>query len=319
VTLAKLKYSNVAPDFSSASELRDALLASYPDAGYFGGAPLIGINRGDETAPAWKWVDEFLRQRTDWWPALGIALQHAARDGGDIARVALADFLELSHDSMVLLEWTEPMAAIWPDVRAITHGTSFGDPDNRIATILAAQRKLWERQQTAPISVGGLEPDGSWVTVSVNTQADLDALLAKSACVGQRRSFDALPTEGPWSWLLSELVLHEWMRPMVPAACAKLAGGTDPEVRAVLDWFTDEHDLWRYVDLLQSWSRAHPPWWNERADAKPPGWKYPVRGWLADHPRTLGDIALAALSRARHQAATPPEIDLAPIFGGRAA
>lgn len=315
----KLSYSRVAPAFSTASELRDALLASYPDAAYFGGAPVVGINRGDETAPAWKWADELLRQRTDWWPALGIASQHAAQDGGDVARVALADFLEHSHDSKALLEWTEPMAKLWPDARAVTSATSFGNPDYRLATIIAAQRQLWDKQQNAPISVGGLAPDGGWVTVDVKTQADLEALLAKSARIGQRQSFDALPTEGPWSWLVSELVVHSWMRPMAPVACARFGAGTDAEVRATLDWFTDEHDLWRYVSVLEAWSRTPPSWWSEIADAKPPGWKYPVRGWLADKPKTLGDIARAALSRARNQAATAPKIDLAPIFGGRAA
>lgn len=311
----KLSYSRVAPAFSTASELRDALLKSYPEAAYFRGAPVVSIHRGDETEAAWLWVERFMRQRTDWWPAIGIALQHAAHDGGNIARVALADLLERSRDSMVLLEWTKPLAKAWPDVSAQERGAHFGDPDYRLATILAAQEKHLEEMQKAAVSVGGLETDGSWLTVHVKTQQDLDALLATSARVGQRQSFDALATDGPWSWLRPELLVHAELRPMIVVACATFSAGSDAELRAVLDWFTDQHDLWRYVDLLEGWERAHPPWWNEAADTKPPGWKYPVRGWLAHHPKTLGDIALAVLARARTQAATPPILDLAPIFG----
>jgi hypothetical protein len=310
----KLSYSRVASAFSTASELRDALLASYPEAAYFGGAPVVSIHRGDETEAAWLWVERFMRQRTDWWPAIGIALQHAAHDGGDIARVALADLLGISSDSIMLLHWTRPLAEKWPDVKAVSPNAHFGAPDCRLAKIIAAQEEYWESQRDAVVSVG-LEPGGRYINVDVQTQEQLDELLAKSARIGQRQSFDAQPTDGPWTWLVPELVLHERLRPMVVAACKKFSAGSDPEVRAVLDWFTDQHDLWRHIDQLEDWERAHPPWWNEAADTKPPGWKYPVRGWLADHPKTLGDIALAALASARTQAATPPVLDLAPIFG----
>ena len=84
---------------TSTSELRHALLASYPDAARFG-APIVASNR-DDTAAAGSWLMGLLRKRSDGWPAIGIALQHAAQDGGDLARGALADLLESFQQTIV--------------------------------------------------------------------------------------------------------------------------------------------------------------------------------------------------------------------------
>lgn len=169
----------------SASELRDALLNSYPHAAYFG-APVIGINRGDETAAAWTWLLRWVQKRSDWRSAIGIALQHAAQDGGDLARVALADFLECFQESIVLLEWTEPMAKLWPDATATMRGTSFGSPDYRLATIIAAQRRLWDMAQPeTQFAAEGAGPNGDWLIVDVKTQDDFESMLAATATVDQ--------------------------------------------------------------------------------------------------------------------------------------
>jgi hypothetical protein len=81
----------------------------------------------------------------------------------------------------VLLEWTEPMAEVWPDAKATLHGTSFGEPDYRLATIIAAQRKLWDMlQPETRLSVEGSGPNGKYSG-----------------------------GEGPWHWLLSELMFHD--------------------------------------------------------------------------------------------------------------
>jgi hypothetical protein len=291
----------------TASELRNALLESYPDAAYFG-APAVGINRGDETAAAWTWLIKLVRKRSDYWPAVGIALQHAANDGGDLARGALADFLEGFQESIVLLEWTEPMASRWPDAKATMHGTSFGQPDYRLATIIAAQRKLWDMvQPETRMSVEGASPNGEWLTVDVQTQSDFESLLAASAKIDKFSG-----GEGPWHWVLSELMFHSWLEPMLVQACAKIgSSGSDVEVRAMLDWFFVEHDLWRYLDLLDRWNDTPPPWWNEPTDTVPPGWRFPIR---RDSARTLGEVVLRALERARAQAASPIAIDLPRLF-----
>lgn len=295
---------------SSTSELRDALLKSYPDAAHFG-APVVAINRGDETAAAWTWLIGLVRKRSDWSSAIGIALQHAAQDGGDLARGALADFLESFQQSIVLLEWTEPMAKLWPDAIATMRGTSFGQPDYRLATIIDAQRKLWDMvQPETRLSVEGAGPNGDWLIVDAKSQGDLESLLAASAKVEKYSG-----GEGPWHWLLSELMFHPWLEPMMVKACAKIgASGSDVEVRAMLDWFFVEHDLWRYIDVLESWTRTPPSWWKAPADTVPPGWRFPIRG---EGAKTLGDVALRTLERARAQASTKMAIDLQPIFGGR--
>jgi hypothetical protein len=312
-----LTYANSTRTFSSISQLRDALLGSYPGAAYLG-APVVMINRDDAVA-AWGWLRDLLRTRTDWWPAVGIALQHAAQDGGDNARIALADFLESLQESVVLLEWTEPLAKQWPDVKAGVVGTTFGRPDYRLATIVEAQRALWNQQQSAPVSVEGLGPKGSFFDQHVKTQADLEALLAKSAKAGQHRSVQGSSAEGPWTWLLSELLFHHDLQPMVPKACEHFTNGSHAEVCAMLDWFTDEHDLWRYVDLLESWIQTPPAWWKDSAAKKPPGWRNPIRGWHARNGKPLGDIVEGTLYAAQAQVASAPNADLAPIFGARPA
>jgi hypothetical protein len=315
VTPNKISYSyhgGVKPSFSTIAELRDALLASYPAAAYYG-APVVGIHR-DDTAPAWGWVQRLVQTRTDWWPAVGIALQHAAQDGGDLARIALADLLECYQETVVLLEWTEPIARQWPDVVAGKSGAAFGQPDYRLATIVVGQRTLWDSQRSTEIGIEGIGPGGKYLHADVNTAADLEALLATSAKAGKPSG-----GEGPWSWLLHELLFHHEMQPWVPAACAKFAAGSDAEVRAMLDWFAEDHDLWRCLDLLEGWSVSPPPWWNESVDTKPRGWRHPIREGHVTGTKILGEVAIGALSSARGQAGTHPIVDLAPIFGGRPA
>lgn len=304
------RYANSEHSFSSVSELRDALLASYPGAAYLG-SPIVLINR-DDPAPAWGWLVELLKTRTDWWPALGVALQHAAQDGGDNARIALGDFLDTYQESVVLLEWTEPIASQWPDVRAGLSGTTFGHPDHRLATIVVGQRRLWDGQQSAKVEIEGLGPGGTYLAIDVKSAADLESLLAKSAAAGNPEG------KGPWEWLVSELMFHHEMQPWVPVACATLAAGGDAEVRATLDWFFEQHDLWRHLDLLDTWTRTPPIWWTQPSDKKPPRWRHPIRT-QASSAKTLGEVALSVLTRARAQAATRPTVDLAPIFGGRPA
>lgn len=292
------------PITASTSNLRDALLGSYPATNYYG-APVVGINRGDETAAAWTWLLGLVRRRSDWRPAIGTALQHATRDGGDYARIALADFLESFQESVALLKWTEPMAKVWPDVVATCRGTTFGRDDYRLATILAAQRNLWDLcQADSCIGVDGIAADGSWLIADVREQAAFESVLATSARVGKFGPRG----EGPWYWLGKNLILRDWLEPMLVLACTKFASaGCDAEVRAMLDWFADDHDLWRYIDLLESWTHATPRWWNEPADVVPVGWRFPVR---ADGAKTLGEVALGALARARAQVAATMTIDL---------
>jgi hypothetical protein len=296
-------------EFSAVAQLRDALLASYPAAAWYG-APVVGVNR-DDPAPAWGWLVKLLRTRTDWWPAVGVALQHAAQDGGDLARIALADFLDSYSESVVLLDWTAPIADRWPDVRAGLSLVTFGHPDHRLATIIAGQRAFWESQQGTEVSVERLGPGGRYLNVDVKTAADLEAVLARSAKAGKPWG-----AAGPWTWLLDELLFRHWMRPLLPAACARFGTGTDAEVRAALAWLVGEHDLWRYVDLLDGWRLRPPAWWDEPADTRPRGWRYPFRQWNVPGAKTLGEVALGYLYRAQGQAATHPVADLAPIPSG---
>ena len=288
-------YANSEHSFASISELRDALLNSYPGASYLG-SPIVLVNR-DEPAPAWGWVRDLLRMRTDWWAATGIAMQHAAKDGGDNARIALADFLDTYLESVVLLEWTAPIAAQFPDVHAGLSGANFGDPDHRLATIITGQRALWDGQKDAAVELDGLGAGGRDLAVHVKHQGDLESLLSTSAAAGPRDG------KGAWSWLVNELIFHPAFQPWVPSAFAQLSTGSDAERRALLDWYGEQHDLWRHVELLDRWQAAPPAWW----------------GQPAGDGRSLGDVAQVARGRAHAQAASTPIADLAPIFGGRTA
>jgi hypothetical protein len=172
-----------AHSFSTASELCEALLASYPGVDFFG-APVAGKphDRDHETAPAWGWLGQLVGTRTDWIPAIGIALQRATEEGLEHARTALADLLVSCEDSAVLVEWTEPIARRWPDVH--TSGAR-GYPwrDERLGDLVARQRARWTALQSAAVS-----------------PSDLEARIATS--VRARAS-------PPWEWLRTALLAHE--------------------------------------------------------------------------------------------------------------
>lgn len=306
----RLSLGRLTFEFATASELRDALLASFADAEYAGG-PFVMVNR-DDTAPAWSWVIELVRKRSDWWPALGVALQHASNGGGDMARRALADLLAKYHETLVLLEWTRPLALRWPDATADSSWTTWGRPDFRLDRIVADQVSAWSRRIAdahGEVFLDGCGSNGSAITGALTDSASLQTLLAKSAKAG------GFPDgkKGPWTWLVDEVLFRPWLPTLVPGVVASFASGTDREVRAMLDWFSDEWELWRFVDLFDSWRGTPPDWSNEPADSKPTGWRYNMRSAHWPNVKTLGDVALECLRRAQAQAATPTVLDLSPL------
>lgn len=313
---AKLRFTwgeNVRPEFTTTAGLRDALLASWPDASYFK-APVVGKGR-DDTLPAWGWAIDLIHQRTDWWPALGIALQHAVKDGGEYAQRAFATMLADYRDSIALLPWTEPLAAEVPEAKAPGSGTGWGVPDFRAQTIIADQKKF-----LVEISGDGSDeafldehgPGGKPITGPFRNEDDLRDLLVKSAHAGQF----PYGSQGPWSWLGSEIVTAPaWFRPALDHAINTIDTSDDRVLRAMLDWFSEERDLWRYIDLLSGWAKQPPAWWDDSAKTKPKGWKYNMRSAHWPNTSTLGSVVMEALRRAMIQAATPPVEDLPQLYG----
>jgi hypothetical protein len=310
-----LRYApGVNPSFASASELRDSLLASYPDAAKFGRA-VVGKDV-DRTEPAWGWAIDLIHKRSDWVPALGVALQHAVTDGGDDARVALVDLLAHFTDSIAVLPWTSPLARLWPDVRAESAGTGWGRPDFTLAAISRDQAKYVSdvKAGKAKAFLNGYGVGGKPIIGPLTDEKELRALLAESARAGQSPGGNT----GPWSWLGFKLMLGDaWLRPAFVRIVQTVDADDLESVLALLDWFTDERDLWQFTALLESWV-AHPPsWWGTLANTKPTNWKRTIRSSFWPGADTLGDVAVETLRRAKWQVVTPPVVDLPELHGPR--
>lgn len=306
-----LRYAiNVNPSFATASELAGCLLASYPDAAYFH-APVVGRNR-DDTAPAWGWIIDLIRMRTDWLPAIGIALQHAATDGDDLARVALADLLAEFRDSIVLLPWTAPLAERWPDVMAAGSGTGWGVPDRRLVSIVRDQMKYLPiaKQASREPFLLGYGKRGKAISGPLTNEDELRVLLDETARAGQFPDGD----KGPWSWLgFEQLVGEPWISSAFVRIMTNTKANDEPRVFAFLDLLSEERDLWRFAELLASWREQ--PWSGNAARTKPSGWKRGIRSAHWPEVETMGDVVSEALGRARKQGATPPVIDLPRLYG----
>jgi hypothetical protein len=301
----------VNPEFGTVAELRDALLGSYPAADYFGG-PFVGVNR-DDVVPAWGWVVQLVRMRSDWWPAIGIALQHAATDGGELARTAMADLLAGFRDSIALVPWTEQLAHQWPDVKATGSGTGWGAPDLRLETIIRDRQRFVEHLEAASAEVFlmGHGKSGKAISAPLTNEAELRALLDRTARAGQFPDGD----KGPWSWLGFELLTRgEWLRAAFSRAVLELGAADEASIFALLDWFSEERDLWRFEQLLADWHAKPPTWAKTAAKTKPKGWRRTIRSAHWPQVETLGDVVSQASWRAKKQVATAPIIDLPQLF-----
>jgi hypothetical protein len=307
----KLYYApSVNPSFSTARELRGALLSSWPDADYFQ-APVVGTGGREGTMAAWGWVAQLLTMRSDWWPVIGVALQHATTDGGDFGRRALLDLLGGFNETIVLVPWMTPLARRWPDVAAGTTATNWGAPSYTLPAVVREQTALLDAcRASTNLFLGGYIKEGQAIQEPFTTAADLRRFLDKTARAGRSPGGDT----GPWSWLGFELAVRPWVRP----AFVDLVMGLDvstPSLRyALLDWFSEERDLWQFVELLEGWLAAPPPWWSTSASTKPRGWKRTMRSAHWPDVETMGDVVREAHRRAALQAATPPIDDLPVLF-----
>lgn len=106
---------------------------------------------------------------------------------------------------------------------------------------------------------------------------------------------------------------------MVAAGVERIVNTIDHNNRAMvfalLDWFFEEQDLWRFVDLLQGWHANPPSWWSTPAETTPTGWKRNMRSAHWPDVKMLGDVATEVLRRAKWQVATPPVVDLPVLYG----
>jgi hypothetical protein len=313
LTLAtiKLRYAvGVSPEFATTAQLRDSLLASYPDAAQFG-KPVIYLNR-EEVVPAWGWVIELVKKRSDWLPSIGIALQHATRDGGDFARRALFDLMGDYHESVALLPWTASLARTWPDLTAERTATGFGDPDYRLDSIVRDQERYLTSAQVNSLVLLDYGKNGEFVVRKpFAAEADLKSVLDVTARAGAFPGGD----KGPWSWVSFQLLIKgAWLRPAFVHIVNTLDTSITPHLFALLDWFSEESDLWQFVTLLDGWIAKPPPWWRKPAGTKPRGWKRDMRSAYWPNVKTLGDVVQETRKLAAMQVATPPVDDLPILY-----
>lgn len=293
--------------FSSASTLRDALLGSFADASYAGG-PFIVVDR-ENTTPAWSWLLDLIRARTDWWECAGIAFQHAVADGEDLARTAAADFLARHYFAPALLPWTDVVAKRWPDVRASFGPVHFvpDDHEPRIADIIAEHKK-WLAKVGSPdrhVVLWSFNVDGSNARAPLKDAADLRSLLERTAQAGYFHDDD-----GPWGWLKKEILHRKWLADELPQVVAQLIAD-ERLAFALLDWLLDGWDAWRFDVQLAAWLQNPPSWSSLPVKHKPSGWKRPIRSatYLPD-VATLRDVVDHLHQKTQFQLITRPVVDL---------
>ena len=293
----------------STSDLVGAMQASLAQAGYHGGKPLVVVGR-DVSVPAWEFVVDLARKDALWRSSCGVALQHAVSNGGDLEQTAFADLLANYRASMLLLDWTVPLAARFPNARATRAHTGMGGgaQDPTVAAVIAEQQALFPLI-TSPDREAVLAGDK---LVAVPDAAALAALLDQTAAQGR-------PVEhgfgtGPWGWLHEEVFLRDWVVGALVSYVERVFAGRDiAPVAAALDWLSDGHRLEAFVDVLRKAATAAPSWVTEAARTKPPRWTRPIRPATWSGVATYGDV-LIRLTTAATNAATPPREDLARLF-----
>ncbi len=140
-------------------------------------------------------------------------------------------------------------------------------------------------------------------------EAALEALLEATAAKGR---FEQTGWgDGPWSWLQEEVTFRPWVQESLAEVVSRVAARTAAGAHAALDWMGDGWDLWRFEALLDGWHQAPPPWWGIDAKARPPGWKRSIRPAVWFGVQALSDVVIQLRTRARHQAASRPDLDLA--------
>lgn len=308
---AKIRFDwavNVHPEFATPAELPDALLASYPDAAFFG----VRGSAGTGTTPRRGWATELIAQRSDWWPALGIAIQHAAKDGGELAQIALATLLADYRDMFALLPWTAPLAeGMSFSVRAPL-GDGMGharlhDP----AIVRDQQRSFAEIHGAKEQFLYQYGKNGTNLKGPFTKEADLRALLAKSAPAGQFPHGTRGRGAGSARRLSS-----------ATSGCARSwSTRSRRSTRTTRSWrsrFSIDSPRSAICGSSRRCSTAgrrplRRGGKSQRRRSRQAGDTARSSHW--PNVATMGDIAIEANRRARQQLATPPVLDLLALHG----
>ncbi len=295
--------------FASTSELKAQLLDAFKDAAYAGG-PLIIVNR-DDTAPAWQWVGELIRVRSDWRECAGIALQHAVLDGGSQAQTTFADLMANQRSAIVLRRWTVPLALRFPAVTATSSATNMGGGSNpRLDAIMVEQAALAAAAESDKRQVLFSDWHGAFKprVEPMPGVAELRALLIDTSLDG--RSVRTEWGAGPWGWLHQEYLFRPWVYEVLPEVMREVLATDAKHDFAALDWLCSRTDTRRFRAILEAWRDGPSSWWSDTAITPPLRWRQPVLGGLWRDVKVLGDVVGQLLANADHEDATRPDSDL---------
>lgn len=301
-------------EFASTSGLRAALLGSFGDAAA-AGAPKIIVHRGDEARPAWLWLGELLRARSEWRRPAGVALQHAVADGdAALTLPALCDLLLEDRSSVTVLRWVEPIGKRHPDVLSSDeHWRDSGSARMRLADAVGeAQAVLAVRAaKDYGVIVSDLF-DGDPEIRQIPDVTALEAVLAETATTV--RWHTSAWGDGPWGWLYEEVIYRPWIADALPSVFARLEEASDAHVWPIMKFIALGWDTWRFEDLLQRWVKARPSWWDAAVTTKPPGWRAAIMPAPPKGIARLSDLVHSLLERAAAQQASAPDEDLKPLW-----
>jgi len=301
---------STALSFSTAAELALALERAL-DEGRGYGDPIVRVGF-DDSEPAWRFLDRVIAERSDWLPAVGLALQHAAWRGDGFTRQALVEFLASVRRSVALLPWTEPLAGVLGAVQGRRAGLFWGrDLADLTLRAVVDAHLAWRAEVDAP---AWQLPLAGWRSTrkdlfALASPADLDAAAERA----RRGAFT--PTEwgdSPIAWLHLAAVARPWVDDWGVGWVRRALNG-DADLRTLaFEWLLDGRDLWRHLAVLDGLRARPPAWWNLSVHDRPAGWKRGLRLARTDQV-TLGVLVGRLVARGRAQADTPPVCDLAPI------
>lgn len=293
--------------FDSIPGLASALEHSLEEGRSYG-YPVVRVGF-DDSEPAWMWLDQLLRERSDWQNGLALAIEQVVGRGDGFVRTAFVDFLANVKRSVALRPLLRRMCSGLDNPAGTRSSFGWGvDADGRprLEAVLRAQDK-WIQEFSDPgyalLLEGTHGPNIS--CLPLRNPDELRALVLRSIARGRFNQTEW--GNGPLAWLHLAVLIRPWVDNELPALAASLFKGSAGERAGAIDWLLDGRDLWRYCDQLSLLCESKPRWLEAPATEKPPGWQRAIRV-PRQPPLTTGQVLGILLGRAKSQRDSPPPV-----------